>query len=210
MKKLAIAGSKDLAQLIAYHAENDKHYKVAGFFDDYEQPGNICGNYPVLGSINDIQRFYDEGVFDELLIGIGYKYFQFRKNFWGRFNGKIPFGNLIHSSCYVDPSCTLGQGIVMLPGSTLDMNVTIGNNVLLNTGCIIAHDSVIEDHVFLSPGVKIAGFVNIGQASFIGIGSIIIDNIKICDETQTGGGTVVVKNIQAPGLYVGNPARFIR
>ena len=54
-----------------------------------------------------------------------------------------------------------------------------------------------------------AGFVNIKVQCTIGINPII-DNISITEETRTGGGTVVIKNIEEKGLYVGNPARFIR
>lgn len=210
MKKLAIAGSRDLAQLIAHHAEADKQFEVAGFFDDFALEGTLAGKHRVLGKITEIKSQYMAGIFDELLIGIGYKHFAFRKKLWDSLHNDIPFANLIHSSAYIDPSCVLGKGIVMLPRCTLDMNVRIGNNVLLNTACTIAHDSTIEDHAFLGPGVTVAGFVNIGQASFLGIGSIVIDNIRICEGCQTGGGTIITKDIHQPGLYVGGPARFIR
>ena len=55
-----------------------------------------------------------------------------------------------------------------------------------------------------------AGFVDIKEQCIIGINSIIIDNISITEGTRTGGGTVVIKNIEEKGLYVGNPARFIK
>jgi acetyltransferase-like isoleucine patch superfamily enzyme len=55
-----------------------------------------------------------------------------------------------------------------------------------------------------------AGFVTIEEQVIIGINATIIDNIKICKKTQIGGGTVVIKDILTHGLYVGNPAKFIR
>lgn len=54
------------------------------------------------------------------------------------------------------------------------------------------------------------GFVNIKEQCIIGINSIIIDNISITEGTRIGGGTVVIKNIEEKGLYVGNPARFVK
>ena len=117
---------------------------------------------------------------------------------------------IIHSSSYVDSSCKIGKGVFILPGCVLDRNVELKDNVLLNTGSVISHDSVVSAHTFLSPAVKIAGFVNIGECCNIGINTTIIDNIEIVANSQTGGGTVVIKNITEPGLYVGNPAKFIR
>ena len=38
----------------------------------------------------------------------------------------------------------------------------------------------------------------------------IIDNIKVNKKTQIGAGTVVINSIEKSGLYVGNPAKFVR
>jgi len=210
MKRLAIVGSADLGQLIAYHAVNDGHYAVTGFFDDFLQQGTMVNGIPILGKVGDAEKNFNAGEFDELMIGIGYKHFESRKKIFEKLAAGIPIGKIIHSSCYVDSSCNIGNGVFILPGCILDRNVTIGENVLLNTGCLVAHDSSVNAHTFLSPGVTVAGFVNIGSCCNIGINTTIIDNIRIADETQTGGGTVVIHNIDAPGLYVGNPARLIR
>jgi len=210
MKKLAIIGSGDLGQLIAYHAATANLYTIAGFFDDFKSPGDQAHGHPILGGKEDILPQFNQGDFDVLMVAIGYKHFTFRKTIFERFKGKIPYATLIHPSSYVDPSATVGEGTFILPGCTLDMNVTIGDNVLLNTAVSIAHDSAVGNHSFLSPNVCLAGFVKIGNSCNIGINSTIIDSISIVEEAQTGGGTVVIKNIDKPGLYVGNPARFIR
>lgn len=210
MKRLAIVGSGDLGQLIAWHAATDGHYEVSGFFDDFKTKNEIIHNIPVLGGLADIQQNYKDKKFDELMIGIGYKHFAMRKKIFETYADQVAFGKLIHSSVFTDPSCSIGRGVFILPGCTLDMNVTIEDNVLMNTGCIIAHDSRIRAHSFISPGAVIAGFVNVGQCCNIGINTTIIDNVIIADEVQTGGGTVVIKNIDKAGLYVGNPARYIR
>jgi sugar O-acyltransferase (sialic acid O-acetyltransferase NeuD family) len=210
MKKLGIIGSGDLGQLIAYHAENDGHYNVAGFFDDFRKKEEFVGGKPILGGSNEVEKCFKEGVFDELMIAIGYNHIAFRKQIYDQYSALIPMGRIIHTSSYIDRSCIINQGCFILPGCVLDRNVVLKENVLLNTSCVIAHDSVIEAHTFLAPRVAVAGFVNIGNCCNIGINSSIIDNISICPNTQTGGGTVVIKNINQSGLYVGNPARFIR
>ena len=75
----------------------------------------------------------------------------FRAALYSRFKNKIKLATLIHSSCYVDNSCEIGEGVCMFPGSVLDQNVIVKDNVLININCAIAHDSTIEENTFLSP-----------------------------------------------------------
>lgn len=210
MKRIAVIGSGDLGQLIAYHAENDKQANVVGFFDDFKETGETIQNLPILGGIDNVVKLYDKGAFDQIILGIGYKHFDFREEVFNRFYGKIKFATLIHSSCYVDSSCKIGEGVCLLPGSVLGSNVNIHHNVLINIGCTIAHDSVVQSHSFISPRVAIAGFVEVGEKCNIGINATLIDNIKISNNVQIGGGGVVISDINTKGLYVGNPVRFIR
>jgi sugar O-acyltransferase (sialic acid O-acetyltransferase NeuD family) len=209
-KKLGIIGSGDLGQLIAHHALHYCGFNSVLFFDDHKKPGEVVNNNLVFGSINDINAAYEKKEITHIIVGIGYKHIEFRKNVFERFEGIIPFASVIHPSAYIDKTCKIGNGVVVLPGCVLDMNVELQNNVLLNTGCVIAHDSVIMAHSFLSPKVTVAGFVKIGQCCNIGINTTIIDNIKIADHVQTGGATVVIEDLSKKGLYVGNPSRFIR
>jgi len=209
MKTLAIIGSGDLGQLIAYHALADGHTNKVIFFDDFRKPGDKVLDCNVEGGIKDIEKILNNKN-TEAIIAIGYKHFELREKLFNHLEKLIPFATIIHSSSFVDKSCKIGKGVFILPGCTLDKGVTIGNNVLLNTSCIVAHDSKIESHSFLAPGVCLAGFISIGQKCMLGIHTTVIDNIKICDNTITGGGTVVINDIVEPGLYVGCPAKKIK
>jgi sugar O-acyltransferase (sialic acid O-acetyltransferase NeuD family) len=209
-KKLGIIGSGDLGQLIAHHALINCGFDKVVFFDDFKKPKEFVNGNIVYGGINEVDEAFKKNEITHIIIGVGYKHIEFRKNLFELFNSKIPFASVIHPSASIDKSCKLGNGIIVLPGCVLDMNVEINDNVLLNTGCVIAHDSIIMSHSFLSPSVAVAGFVKIGQGCVIGINTTIIDNITISDYIQTGGGTVVIKSLTEKGLYVGNPARFIK
>jgi len=209
MKRLAIIGSGDLGQLIAYHSKTDNHYDVVGFFDDYKSKDEFVDGYSILGNINDVEDYFQKQLFDYIIIAIGYKHITARKDIYERFKGKIPFGKIIHSSCCIDISCKIGDGSVLLPGCVLDRNSCVGNNVLLNVSVTIAHDSTVKSHSFVSPCVCIAGFSEVGECCNIGINSTIIDNIIISDNIQTGGGTLVIDNLVEAGVYVGVPARLL-
>lgn len=209
MKTLGILGCGDLGQQIAHYALTDNHYAQVVFFDDYTDLPIINGN-KVLGRLSEVIVAYDNGLFDELIVAIGYKHLKEKKHFFEKFSKLIPFGTIVHSTSWVDKTSSIGAGCVIYPHCIVDAKVNISDNTLLNVGCTIAHDTRIGEHVFLSPRVAIAGFVNVESLCILGINCTIIDNINICSGTQIGGGAIVIKSIERKGLYVGNPAKFIR
>src|ERR1051325_9899258 len=109
MKRLAIIGSGDLGLQIAHHSNAIGIYKTVGFFDDYAARGSSKAGLPVLGTLEDVTPVFEKGVFDSLMIGIGYKHLEVRGKIFNRFKGKIPYASIIHPSSYVDASCTIGE-----------------------------------------------------------------------------------------------------
>lgn len=210
LKKLAIIGSGDLGEQIAWHAVNDNHYDVIGFFDDFAEPGSTRHKLPILGKLTDVVASYERKEFDEVLIAIGYKHFSERLRIFEDLKDRLPFGRLIHSSSYIDPSVQMGRGVVVYPRCVVDMKTTLEDNTLLNAGVVVAHDTTIGAHSFLSPGVKVAGFVRVGSCVSLGIGTSVVDNIYIADTIRTGAGAVVTKTLTEPGLYLGMPARLYK
>lgn len=210
MRRIAIVGSGHLGQQIAYHIQQDTQDIIVGFFDEFQDVGIIVKGLPILGGNNNIVAQFENNIYDALVIAVGYKHMAFRSELFNRLKEIIPFYTFIHSSTILDPSAEIGAGTIIYPGCLIDQDVVIGENVLMNVGGTIAHDSKIGDNTFLSPRVAIAGFVNVGYNCIVGINATIIDNISIVANTQLGGGTVLIKNIETPGLYVGNPARFVR
>lgn len=210
MNNIVIIGSGDLGQLMLHHVNTNKQ-TVVGFIDDFKTKGELVNNTPVIGKLSDIELLYKSGVFDEIIIGIGYHHLDFKKQLFTDLKQKgIPLATIIAQGCSIDSSSTIEEGVFILPGCTLDMNTTVKANTVINAGCVIAHDTSINKHSFLGPGVHLAGFITIGEQCFIGIGSTIIDNLTLCGKTQLGGGAVLIKSTTEPGLYVGNPAKLIK
>lgn len=206
---VAIIGAGDLGQQIAHYAIADKHYGKVVFFDDFSSESFVNG-FQILGKTNHIKEAYDKNLFDEILIGIGYKHLAIRRQLFVQFSEMIPFGKIIHSSSWVDSTALIKEGCVVYPSCCIDANAIVECNTILNLACTLAHDSIVGKHSFLSPRVAVAGFVKMEELCIIGINSTIIDNITIPPNTQIGAGTVVIKSIENSGLYVGNPQRFIR
>lgn len=205
MKRLAIIGAGDLGMQIAHHASVDGHYEVAGFFDDTKS-GQINGS-PVLGKLDDVIEKHKEGLFDCLMIGIGYNHLKFKGQLFDRLKTSVPFGTIIHSHAYIDKSAQIGAGVLILPGCVVDKNAIIADNVLLNLHVTISHDCIVGPHSFLAPKVAIAGFCTLGKRCFLGIGTTVIDNLTIADDVHTGGGSLVIRDIPEGGKYVGSPVR---
>lgn len=208
-KTLGILGAGYLGQQLAHYAISDKQYDEVVFFDDFTKEEEVFG-HKVIGTFKEVEEAFQNKKFDELLIGIGYKHLSARKELFEFFNNKIPFGTFIHSSSWIDDTAIIKKGVVIYPNCCVEAGSTIDNNSILNICCSIAHDTFIGKHSFLSPSVAIAGFVEVKEQCVIGINATIIDNITIISNTQIGAGTVVIKNIEISGLYVGNPAKFIR
>jgi sugar O-acyltransferase (sialic acid O-acetyltransferase NeuD family) len=209
-RRLAVLGSLDLAQLLAYHAALSGEWSVAGFFDDFRVPGESTPGGPILGPISQVEELYAQGEFEALAVGIGYKHLAFRQHCFERFQGRLPFARVVARGCCIDPSARLGEGCFLLPGCTLDAGVSLGANCVLNTGVVIAHDSSIGASSFLGPGTTVAGFVTVGRRCFLGVGTVLIDSLTLGDDVQTGAGAVVTESLERPGLYLGVPARFTR
>lgn len=208
-KTLAIIGSGHLGQQIANYAIADHHYNKVVFYDDFTKETEVNG-FKVLGNSDSVLSGFKNNEFDELLIGIGYKYLVVRKQLFERFSGIVPFGKIVHSTSWVDAAAIINEGCIIYPSCCIDANAIINANTILNIACTIAHDTVIEKHCFLSPRVALAGFIKIEEMCILGINTTVIDNITIKSNTKIGGGTVVISSIDKDGLYVGNPQRYIR
>ncbi|WP_378183124.1 acetyltransferase [Aquimarina sp. SS2-1] len=204
---LGIIGAGHLGQQIAHYAITDKHFEQVVFFDDFTGESNITG-CPVLGRTQDILKSFSQKKITHLMIGIGYKHMAARANFYDIYKDKIPFARIIHSSCWVDPTAIIGEGVIVYPNSAIDAHVVIKNNVLLNIGCTIAHHTSIASHCFLSPRVALAGFIIVGEQVILGINCTVIDNITIGQNVKIGAGAVVVRDITEKGTYVGVPAKL--
>lgn len=122
--------------------------------------------------------------------------------------------------------CSIGNNTFIGPFVEIQKDVTIGNNTKVQSHTFICELVTIGDHCFIGHGVM---FINdlfseggpaagdktkwkstlIGNHVSIGSNATILP-VNICDHVVIGAGAVVTKNITRPGVYAGNPAKFIR
>ncbi|MCB0392501.1 MAG: NeuD/PglB/VioB family sugar acetyltransferase [Bdellovibrionales bacterium] len=207
-KKVAILGSRELANYISKFIIEDDSYELIGFIDDYETKNSING-IPIIGKIVEVEKLTSEQVIDGVLMGIGYKNMSARKEIFEKLANKTNFFNYIHPYAWVAKNVKLGVGCFVSPGCIIDQSSVIGNNNFLFSGCVFAHDTQVADHCFFGPHVTMAGNCIIEKLCFLGVGSVLKNNIRIVENSTVGAGAVVINNIEQSGTYVGNPARLL-
>jgi len=122
--------------------------------------------------------------------------------------------------------CTIGEGSFIGPFVEIQKDVRIGARCKVQSHAFICELVEIGDDCFISHG---AMFVNdlfqtggpargnrdlwkstkIGNHVSIGTHATILP-VTICDHVVIGAGSVLTRNIDRPGIYVGNPAKFLR
>lgn len=122
--------------------------------------------------------------------------------------------------------CTIGDNCFVGPFTEIQKSVVIGNDCRIQSHSFICELVTIGNNCFIGHGVMFVNdlFVNgrpahgdktlwkattIGNHVSIGSNATILP-VNICDNVVIGAGSVVTKNITEPGVYAGNPARFIR
>jgi acetyltransferase-like isoleucine patch superfamily enzyme len=123
-------------------------------------------------------------------------------------------------------SCEIGDNCFIGPFVEIQRAVTIGNHTKIQSHTFICELVDIGSHCFIGHGVVFINdpFLKGGPAqgdknywrptkigNYVSIGSnATIMPVEICDHVVIGAGAVVTKNIDKPGIYAGNPAKFLK
>ncbi|MER8778841.1 acyltransferase [Mesorhizobium sp. M0977] len=122
--------------------------------------------------------------------------------------------------------CTIGDSVFVGPFVEIQANVSVGARtriqshafvcelVTIGTDCFIGHGVVFVNDLFSVGGPargrrELWKKTTIGNSVSIGSNATILP-VSICDDVVIGAGAVVTRNIDKPGIYAGNPARFLR
>ena len=122
--------------------------------------------------------------------------------------------------------CAIGDHSFVGPFVEIQKDVTIGHHCKVQSHAFVCELVTIGNHCFIGHGVM---FINdlfsgggpaggdqslwkptkIGNHVSIGSNATILP-VEVCDHVVIGAGSVVTKDIIKPGIYAGNPARFLR
>lgn len=124
------------------------------------------------------------------------------------------YGCVIGDNCFIGPFTEIQKNVVIGSGTKVQSHSFICELVTIGTGCFIGHGVMFINDLFSSGGPAGGDQSKwkqtvVGNNVSIGSNATILP-VEICDDVVIGAGSVVTKSISQPGIYAGNPAKFIR
>ena len=124
------------------------------------------------------------------------------------------YGCSIGNNCFIGPYVEIQKSVSIGDHCKIQSHTFICELVSIGNNCFIGHGVMFINDLFQTGGPA-GGKKELWKSTKIGNGVSIGSNatilpVTICDDVVIGAGSVVTKNIDKPGVYVGNPARFIR
>lgn len=122
--------------------------------------------------------------------------------------------------------CRLGDDVFVGPFVEIQKNTSVGDRtrvqshsficefVEIGSDCFIGHGVMFINDAFATGGPargdkSLWRSTRLGNSVSVGSNATLLP-VSICDDVVIGAGAVVTKDITKPGIYAGNPARFIR
>ena len=183
-------------------------YNFVGFFDDGKAKGEMVNGFPVLGGMEELNR-WDRPLCLALAIGSP----AVKKKVFERItNPLVSFPSLIHPSVMVgdEDYVRIEEGCIICGGTIITVNIVIHRFVILNLSCTVGHDTEIGAFSSFMPTVNISGEVSVGEGVYVGTGAKIINQLEIGEWTTVGAGAVVAKSLPPRCTAVGVPAKPIK
>jgi acetyltransferase-like isoleucine patch superfamily enzyme len=124
------------------------------------------------------------------------------------------YGCSIADDCFIGPFVEIQRGAVIGNRCRVQSHAFVCELVMVGDDCFISHGAMFINDLF-SAGGPAKGRRDLWRSTRIGnhvsIGTnVTVLPVTICDWVVVGAGAVVTKDISAPGIYAGNPARFLR
>jgi UDP-2-acetamido-3-amino-2,3-dideoxy-glucuronate N-acetyltransferase len=123
----------------------------------------------------------------------------------------------VMSGAVIGARCSLGQNVVVMPGTRIGNNVKIQNNVSIYTGV------TLEDDVFCGPSMVFTNVINprahierkaeykqtlVRRGASIGANATIVCGVTLGRYCFVGAGAVVTRDVPDYAIVYGNPARL--
>lgn len=120
----------------------------------------------------------------------------------------------IGDDCFIGPFVEIQKGVVVGDRTRVQSHSFICELVEIGEDCFIGHGVMFINDTFALGGPAhgrkdLWRATRIGSRVSIGSNATILP-VSICEGTVIGAGAVVTRNIEMPGIYAGNPARFLR
>lgn len=124
------------------------------------------------------------------------------------------YGCNIGDGCFIGPFSEIQKDVTIGKGTKVQSHAFICELVTIGSDCFIGHGVVFINDLFQNGGPAggdkaLWKSTRIGNQVSIGSNATILP-VEICDNVVIGAGSVVTRNIDKPGVYLGNPAKFLK
>lgn len=214
-KKVLILGGEGNGAIIAnaiLHANRMGYdeWVFEGFLNDRVPVGDCVEVFPVVGTLQDVKKFLDEGYyFINTILRIDGQ----RERLELFASLQIPDSQLatfIHPMAYIAPNATIGPGCVVMPLASISSNTTLGRGCLVLSAATVGHDNILGDFCHIAEQAAVGACLRIGVGAHVGLNASVREYVTIGDYSTVGMGSVLTKDIGEQEVWVGNPAKFLR
>ena len=208
--KVLILGAAQHAEVVASMACDCGTVEVAGFLDDDPNKlGTRILGFPVLGGIRDLEKFCTKGYVEGVFLGLSARQIRLRRELINRISDiGIPQPNLIHSTAWVAPTASIGQGNFMAPHVVVNHHAKVGNSCAFYSHAVVEHHCRLGDNIYMGPGSKTTANVTIGSDAYVGVNASFIPHVSVPSFSTIAAGCVVTKSFKEAGLIAGVPGRI--
>lgn len=124
------------------------------------------------------------------------------------------YGCTIADECFIGPFVEIQKQVSIGARSRVQSHAFICELVEIGEDCFIGHGVMFVNDRFARGGPArgdraLWESTSIGNNVSIGSNATIMP-VRICDHVVIGAGAVVTRSIDRPGIYAGNPARFLK
>ncbi len=124
------------------------------------------------------------------------------------------YGCTVGDDTFIGPFVEIQRGAVIGKRCRIQSHAFICDMVTIGDDCFISHGAMFVNDPFAQGGPAHGDRsqyrpTHLGDHVSIGTNATILP-VAICDRVVIGAGSVVTRDISKPGIYAGNPARFIR
>jgi sugar O-acyltransferase (sialic acid O-acetyltransferase NeuD family) len=208
MRDLIIIGAGNVGAFLAYNLELfEGSYKLLGFLDDDpKKSGTTLAGYPVLGKTSDIHQY---PAATAVAVGIASPRTR-RRIVEGIMHLPLEFPSFIARNAWLSKAVTVGKGVIIYPGVSINYESVLGDFVIMNMNCALGHNAGIGNYCTLAPGVNFGGFTTLEECVDVGIGAATRQNTHIGRNSIIGGQAMITATVPEGTLMVGVPGKVVR
>jgi sugar O-acyltransferase (sialic acid O-acetyltransferase NeuD family) len=168
MKKILIAGAGGHGRAVAEAIVLRGQYEIAGFLDDFHPERSLVWEFPILGTMQDMERF--AVMADSIVVAIGNN--RIRRTIFGRAKALgFTLPAIIHPTAFVSPRAIVGEGCCIMAHAVVGTEAVLGRGCVVNVNATADHHCRLDDFAHLGTGVQLAGGVKVGEAAWMQVGS---------------------------------------